>query len=36
METYTVKHELSEEERKCPECGEEMEVIGKRSQNIWR
>lgn len=30
METYTVKHELSEEERKCPECGEEMEVIGKK------
>ena len=29
-ETYTVEHELSEEERKCPECGEEMEVIGKK------
>ena len=30
VETYTVEHELSEEERKCPECGEEMEVIGKK------
>lgn len=30
IETYTVEHELSEEERKCPECGEEMEVIGKK------
>ena len=30
IETYTVKHELNEEERKCPECGEEMEVIGKK------
>ena len=25
-----MEHELSEEERKCPECGEEMEVIGKK------
>ena len=30
IETYTVEHELSEEERKCPECGDEMEVIGKK------
>ena len=30
IETYTVEHELSEEERKCPDCGEEMEVIGKK------
>ena len=30
VETYTVEHELSEEERKCPECGEEMEIIGKK------
>ena len=30
IETYTVEHELSEEERKCPECGEEMEIIGKK------
>ena len=30
IETYTVEHELSEEQRKCPECGEEMEVIGKK------
>ena len=30
METYTVEHERSEEERKCPECGEKMEVIGKK------
>ena len=30
VETYTVEHELSEEERKCPECGEEMKVIGKK------
>ena len=30
IETYTVEHELSEEERKCPECGEAMEVIGKK------
>ena len=30
VETYTVEHELSDEERKCPECGEEMEVIGKK------
>ena len=30
IEVYTVEHELSEEERKCPECGEEMEVIGKK------
>ena len=40
VETYTVEHELSEEERRCPECGEEerrcpecgeeMEVIDKK------
>ena len=30
VETYTVEHELSDEERKCPECGEKMEVIGKK------
>ena len=30
IETYTVEHELSEEERRCPDCGEEMEVIGKK------
>lgn len=25
----TVEHKLSEEERKCPQCGEEMVIIGK-------
>ena len=30
VETYIVEHSLSEEERKCPDCGEEMEVIGKK------
>ena len=29
-ETYVVEHDLSEEEKKCPECGEEMEVIGRK------
>lgn len=30
VETYVVEHDLSEEEKKCPECGEEMEVIGRK------
>ena len=30
VETYVVEHDLSEEEKKCPECGEEMEIIGKK------
>lgn len=30
VESYTVEHTLSEEERKCPNCGDEMEVIGKK------
>ena len=30
VETYVVEHELSDEEKKCPQCGEEMEVIGKK------
>ena len=31
VETYVVEHDLSEEEKKCPECGEEMKVIGRKS-----
>ena len=30
IETYVVEHDLGEEEKKCPECGEEMEVIGRK------
>jgi len=30
VESYTVEHTLSGEERKCPNCGDEMEVIGKK------
>ena len=30
VETYVVEHDLSEDEKKCPECGEEMEVIGRK------
>ena len=30
VETYVVEHDLSDEEKKCPECGEEMEVIGRK------
>ena len=30
VETYVVEHDLSEEEKKCPECGEEMKVIGRK------
>lgn len=30
VETYVVEHELSDEDKKCPRCGEEMEVIGKK------
>ena len=30
IETYVVEHDLGEEEKKCPECGEEMEIIGRK------
>lgn len=30
VETYVVEYELSGEEKKCPQYGEEMEVIGKK------
>lgn len=29
IETYTVEHDVSAEEKICPQCGENMQVIGK-------